>query len=140
MNSFTRPLGGATAALFFLACLSAAALAADSPGAGEPGPAPSPKLGEKGPRVLINHVGFAPRAAKCCLIEGTTPDDLEMVDVATGQTAFRESERVGPGKLNNERTQGETRVRSATIQNSGTGPSPKPDSLVMGSPHQEKMI
>ena len=62
MNTFTRPLGGTTVALFFLATLSAAALAADSPGAGEPGPALSPKLGERGPRILVNHVGFALRA------------------------------------------------------------------------------
>jgi hypothetical protein len=88
MNSFTRALAGATVSLLFVARYAAAALAADSPGSGGTELAPSPEPAGKAPGILVNHVGFAPQAAKCCLIPGATPVAFEVIDTATGRAAF----------------------------------------------------
>lgn len=89
-QQFTAQIGlaGATAPLLFIACSWAAAFAADSPAPGGADLAPSPKTTEKGPGILVNHVGFAPQAAKCCLISGNTPVNFEIIDTATGRAAF----------------------------------------------------
>jgi hypothetical protein len=50
--------------------------------------APSVKPDEKALGILVNHVGFVPQAAKCCLISGTTPVDFEIVDTGNGRASF----------------------------------------------------
>jgi len=54
----------------------------------DPGPALTYAAGSSPEKILANHVGFLPRGAKFCLLEGDSAVSFQVVEQKTGRTVF----------------------------------------------------
>jgi hypothetical protein len=84
----------------------AAALASARPSAAD-------DSGAAGRAVLVNHVGFAPGAAKYCLLSGKQGASFEVVNATTGRRVFRGRMAHVPGDLGDYAVGDFTAVREA---------------------------
>ncbi len=82
-------------AIFFLLVFSATAYGADVTTPEGPRAATPADAAQKSPQVLVNRIGFTPRAAKYCLVAGGSPVAFEIIDAATGQAIFTGHTAVG---------------------------------------------
>ncbi len=76
MNSFDCTITKVMACVWMAAGLSVTAFGADPPLSGKAGVQSSPGSAEKPVQVLVNHVGFTPKAAKYCVISASSPLSL----------------------------------------------------------------